>query len=128
LDCELFVTFALDQFATKTVRAAKSVDCWLSGAKPVRPDANFPGDANTSALPTKKELGRPTPGRAPSGSAVFATAPKVREERRMAFGSIPDSHDCTEKFLASRHSVNLSCARIPATPHKISTIRTAAAT
>ena len=46
----------------------------------------------------------------------------------MAFGSIHDSRDCTEKFLASRHSVNLSCARIPATPDKISTIRTAAAT
>jgi hypothetical protein len=45
LGCELFVTFTLDQFATKTVRAAKSVDCWLSGAKPVRPDTNFPGDA-----------------------------------------------------------------------------------
>jgi hypothetical protein len=45
LDRELFVTSALDQFAPKTERAAKSVVCWLSGAKPVRPASNFPSDA-----------------------------------------------------------------------------------
>lgn len=51
-------------------------------------------------MPKKKEPGRPIVAGPQLVLPCLATALEIREERPMAFGSIPDSSNCAEKFLA----------------------------